>query len=622
MKLPSIKYLFLKSQNTFIRFPFTISIAIIGTLASLYVVDFNYEEYRDYTSWYHLIMTCAIGIPMFISLTFFAERLEVTKIFKLLIRCAGFIFLFLYYITLPDLFLEKHYIRMIIWLLTFHLLVSFSPYIGFKNQYAFWQFNKILFLRLLLTILYAGVLYIGISLALLAIDQLFDINIKVEYYLRLWIIMVGIFGVWFFLAGTPKHYRKLDYATKYPLGIKIFTQYILIPLVLIYAIILYTYFIKVIITQDWPVGWVVYLVLGYSILGIFSFLLLYPIREEKQNKGIRIFSKVFFISLFPLMIMFFIAIFKRVSEYGITENRLFVILLGVWLIFNTGFIIIKKYKLIRIIPISLTVLALLSINGPWNVFKISKWNQMDKLESILLKNNMLKDGKVIKATKDISIDDDVEICSALSYLAEMHGHKSIQPLFTQDLDTVFKQDTTIRYYSSYEGLNKLTTYMGIEYNLSSPFGENGKIQFSYTCQHNAAESPLVVTGYDYFINYRSYYYNYESESTDTLIKTNYILSDSTTLDIVLTPNKGNLQFINNDTIINIDIFNFVKNVTEKKISGTNNYFQYNIEDMTLNLDNRKNSYKIIFTYLSGNKIEDKLNSIQEIQAEILVSTKK
>ncbi|MBI5538575.1 MAG: DUF4153 domain-containing protein [Bacteroidia bacterium] len=621
MKLPSIKYLFLKSQNTFIRFPFTISIAIIGTLASLYVVDFNYDGYRDYTSWYHLIMTCAIGIPMFISLTLFAERLEVTKTFKLLIRCAGFIFLFLYYITLPDLFLEKHYIRMIIWLLIFHLLVSFSPYIGFKNQYSFWQFNKILFLRLLLTILYAGVLFLGISLALLAIDQLFDINIKEEYYLRLWIVHVGIFGVWFFLAGAPKHFRKLDQTTIYPLGIKIFTQYILIPLVLIYALILYTYFIKIIITQDWPVGWVVYLVLGYAILGVLSFLLLYPIREEKQNKGIRIFSNVFFISLFPLLIMFFIAIFKRVSEYGITENRLFVILLGVWLVFNAGFIIIKKYKLIRIIPLSLTVLALFSINGPWNVFKISKWNQMNRLESVLSKNNMLKDGKIIKATNKITIDDDVVICSTLSYMVDMHGHKSIQNFFTQNLDTVFNRDT-IRYYSSYEGMNKLTTYMGIEYNLSLPYVENGKTQFSYTCQYNSNESPLKVTGYDYFINYRSYYYNYENESTDTLIKTNYILSDSTKLDIILIPDKGNLQFINNDTTINIDIFAFVKNITDKKISGTNNYFQYNKEDMTLNIENTKSSYKIIFTYLSGNKIEDKLNSIQEIQADILVSTKK
>lgn len=621
MKLPSIKYLLLKSTNTFLRFPFTISVAIIGTLASLYVVDFNYAEYTDYTNWYHLIIACAIGIPMFISLTFFSERLEITKTLKLLIRCAGFIFLFLYFITMPDFFLEKHYLRMIIWMLLFHLLVSFSPYIGFKNQNAFWQFNKSLFLRLLLTILYSVVIYAGIALALLAVDQLFNVDVDGEYYLRLWIVIVGIFSVWFFLAGAPKHYRKLDQLNTYPLGIKVFTQYILIPLVILYAIILYSYFIKVIITRDWPVGWVVYLVLGYAILGIFSFLLLYPIQEEKLNKGIRLFSRIFFFSLFPLLVMFFIAIFKRISEYGITENRLLVILLGVWLVFNATFIIIKKYKLIRIIPISLAILALLAINGPWNVFKISKWNQMQKLENILSKNNMLKEGKVTKATQEISINDDVEICSTISYLVDMHGHKSIQDLFAQNLDTVFNQDS-IRYYTSYEGVNKLTVFMGIEYNLSLPYTENGKTQFSYTAQSDANETPLQVSGYDFLINYRSYYYNYENEKNDTIIKTNYKLSDSTKLDIIYTPNKGNLQIINRDTTVNFDIFNFVNNIINKQISGSNGYFQFNKNDMILNYDCRNNSYKIMFTYLSGNKTDDKINTIQEIQADILISVKK
>ena len=81
--------------------------------------------------------------------------------------------------------------------------------------------------------------------------------------------------------------------------------------------------------------------------------------------------------------MFFIAIFKRIHEYGITENRFFIILLGVWIAFNAGFIIFTKYKMIRIVPISLALIAVLSINGPWNVFKISKGQQLHRFETIL-----------------------------------------------------------------------------------------------------------------------------------------------------------------------------------------------------------------------------------------------
>ena len=560
---------------------------------------------------------------MFISLTIFSERLEVTNSFKQIIKSAGFIFLFLYFISLPDIFLEKHYIRMIIWLLLFHLLVSFSPYIGFKNQNSFWQFNKSLFIRLLVTALYSGALFVGISLALVAIDQLFNANIPGEYYLRLWILVVGIFSIWFFLAGVPKHYRKLDHLKTYPLGIKIFTQYILIPLVILYALILYSYFIKIITTQDWPVGWVVYLVLGYSILGIFSFLLLFPIQDEKQNKGIRIYSRIFFYSLFPLLVMFFIAIFKRISEYGITENRLFVILLGIWLVFNATFIVIKKFKMIRIIPISLAVLALLSINGPWNVFKISKANQLGRFEQLLNKNNLLENGKAKKSEKEITMEDDVEICSIMSYITDVHGYHALQPYFDQPLDTLFIKDS-IRYYSNYDGLIQLTEILGIEYNMYNYTRDENSFPFYYSCQYNNTDDALLVSGFDYYINYRSYYYNYDlnGERKDTIIKNNYLLPDSTNLQIDFNPETGIIAIGYNDSSLNsIDVFTFLNSVESKKVSGNNGYYQFDKNDMTLFPDSLQ-SNKIVFTYISGNKENDSIKNINEIQANILIKLNK
>ncbi|PIP55148.1 MAG: hypothetical protein COX07_01500 [Bacteroidetes bacterium CG23_combo_of_CG06-09_8_20_14_all_32_9] len=621
MKIPSLRYLIRKTKNTIVRFPFTILIAIVGTIAAFYVIDFNYSEYTDYTNWYHLIMTCTIGLPMFIAITFFSERLEITSFFKLIIRVLGFIFLLLYFLTLPDLIIEKHFVRIVLYFIGFHLLVSFSPFIGFRQHNAFWQFNKGLFLRFLLTLLYAGVLYTGISLAILAIDQLFNADIRPEWYLRLWIIIIGVFSVCFFLTGIPKYFHKLESYNVYPKGIKIFTQYILIPLVAIYAIILYVYFSKVIITQEWPVGWVVYLVLGYSLLGIFSFLLLYPIYNEAQNKGVKLFTKIFSYSLFPLLVMFFIAIVKRVSEYGFTEKRLFVILLGIWLIFINFYLIYNKFTKIKMVPISLAVIAFLSVSGTWNVFKISKWNQKQRLETLLLKNNLLKDGKVVKTSQQISITDDVEICSIITYLADMHGHTSLQSFFTPNLDTVFKTDSA-RYYSSYEGIYKLTDYMGIEYNLYTPYRENGEIQYSFSCQYETTNMPLKVSEYDYFVNYRSYFYNYDNKQTDTVINTNYTLADSSKMNIAFLPQKGKLQILLNDTTISFDVFSFMNQLINTQKNAKNGYLQVNKKDMILNYEGRKAFYKVMFIYLSGNKNNNSFSIINEIQADILIAVEK
>ena len=91
------------------------------------------------------------------------------------------------------------------------------------------------------------VLYIGISLALLAVERLFSVNVRSEVYEDCSWILGGIFSVWFFLAGFPKTYDSPDVITDYPKGLKIFTQYVLLVLVTVYLLILYAYMFKIIL---------------------------------------------------------------------------------------------------------------------------------------------------------------------------------------------------------------------------------------------------------------------------------------------------------------------------------------------------------------------------------------
>src|SRR6185436_11103061 len=69
----------------------------------------------------------------------------------------------------------------------FHLLVAFVAYWRGREPNAFWQFNRALFLRFLLAGLYAGVLYTGLTVALIAIDQLFKAHVSEKVYFRLWL---------------------------------------------------------------------------------------------------------------------------------------------------------------------------------------------------------------------------------------------------------------------------------------------------------------------------------------------------------------------------------------------------------------------------------------------------
>lgn len=92
--------------------------------------------------------------------------------------------------------------------------------------------------------------------------------------------------------------------------------------------ILYIYFIQSLVTLEWPKGTVSHLVLWYSAFSAVVLFLLYPLVQE--NKYIRLFFTWFPKLALPAILVMFAAIGIRIHAYGVTENRYFVVALGLW----------------------------------------------------------------------------------------------------------------------------------------------------------------------------------------------------------------------------------------------------------------------------------------------------
>jgi len=120
---------------------------------------------------------------------------------------------------------------------------------------------------------------------------------------------------------VPRDLAHLESVTEYPKGLKVFAQYVLFPLVMVYLVILYVYMGKIIIAWDWPQGWVSKLILGFSGAGLFSLLLLHPVTGREENVWIRTAARWYYVILIPLLVMLFFAVWRRVSEYGVTPGR-------------------------------------------------------------------------------------------------------------------------------------------------------------------------------------------------------------------------------------------------------------------------------------------------------------
>jgi hypothetical protein len=252
-------------------------------------------------------------------------------------------------------------------------------------------------------------------------------------------LLIGIFQTWFLLAGIPADVKALEAEITYPKGLKVFTQFVLLPLVGLYLSILYAYLAKIITIGEWPRGWVSNLVLGFSVVGIFSLLLIYPIRFLAGNTWIRIYARWFFRALFPLLILLSLAIWRRVREYGITESRYAVMVLAGWLCVMAVYFLLSKSKNIKFIPVTLSVLAVLVSLGPWGILAVSESSQTNRLADLFHKYSILKNGRVGKAVLPVLNADLYQISSIVQYLGERHQYASIKPWFNGKIDSILER---------------------------------------------------------------------------------------------------------------------------------------------------------------------------------------
>ncbi len=435
MKLPSLNLLYRQAKETFFRFPLVLVSALIGTYAMMRLIGFSREYYEVHSQLYlNIVMTCSLGIPLFIAAVLFAESRKFSAGMKLLVQAIPVAALLLFYFTLSndtDIFDIGRYF---LYLVAFHLLVSFSAHLSDKSQTDFWDFNQTIFLRFILSALYSGVLYAGLAIALLAFDKLFDMHIDGKRYGQLFFFIAGIFNTWFFCSGVPEiGGEKQEF--KYPKGLKIFAQYVLLPIIVVYVVILYMYLFKIIFQWSLPMGWVSYLVIGFSAAGIFSLLLIYPLKDDVR--WMRIFSRLFFAALIPQIILLFLAISRRTAEYGMTERRYYVIVLAVWLAVTTVFYLITNFRNIKYIPVTLCIIALVTSVGPWSAFNLSLNSQLGRLEEVLKKNSILVDGKIVKkADVEITENEMSDVRSIVEFLIERRKLDRIQPWFGEDLANV------------------------------------------------------------------------------------------------------------------------------------------------------------------------------------------
>jgi ribosome-binding factor A len=461
MKLPSLNTLIKNAAATFYRFPLSILIALTGCIAATILIE---NDFKQNPFVLKLLYTTMLGLPLTVGAVLYAERRGSRTIMAgvhvaSLLLLAGYM-----YFLAPDTYAEQFQPFLVFSILHIaaHLWVAVAPYIGFGERTGFWRFNEMLFSRMVLSAIFSAVLFGGLCLALFAMNNLLKIEVRDERYGELWVYIAGLFNTWFFLAGVPADYKEINTEKTFPKALKIFTQYILIPLSTIYMLILYAYGLKILFQWNLPKGWVSTLIMWYSLVSILALLLVNPLKDDTANGWVRLFMRFFFIALLPLLILLFVAVGVRIGQYGVTELRYYVLLLGCWLAAMAIYFIFSRQKNIKIIPVSLMITSLLTLFGPWGVFSVSNRSQLNRLEKLLVKNEMWSEGgKIKEPKKEVAKKDRQEIQGIIEYIVEHNRVSSLQHIYDVDLEklekSVYPTDTleANAYVSRYNRKSKM-----------------------------------------------------------------------------------------------------------------------------------------------------------------------
>lgn len=435
-----------------LNYPLVLLMSLATVIVIVYGIETNPNNVEEYLL-LRLGITFALGISSQFALKMLAQRIKNGLVWQL----TGILFLIGFFFVFPSEeknFSEVYGFIIVPTFILSHLLVAFISFTKNENEETnFWQYNKNLFINLFLTAVFTGVLTSGVQLAILAVQELFNFDFKGEIYLETFATLSILGSTSIFLLFNESGLEYLEKEGSYPVVLKFFTQFILIPLLIIYVVILYFYCLKITINWELPRGWVSYLVLAYSIVGIFALLLVHPLHKEKAKSWIILFSKIFYYTLIPLIVLLFVAIFTRVLQYGYTEARYFVLLISVWLTTVVFYFIFFKKATIKFIPISLFAFGVIALIFPYfNAFSVSKRSQENELKQILTNNKLMVNGLIdFKAPIADSLKNEVE--SKLEYLSQRSDKEYLKTYLDVKTKALVEKD---KYW--YNGLFKNVTY--------------------------------------------------------------------------------------------------------------------------------------------------------------------
>lgn len=421
-------------QNSVRRFP--LPSAFVTLLTLILIIEVNDNDAIADRTFFTLCYYFSVGFLLTLTLRLWEEE-NVKRSTVRVVNVIAHVLLLADAIYLNNVFTGIGSVELLVAhgsaIFTLFISLFFLSFWHEKDNIVSWNFTLQLILNAGICTLIGHVMMAGMSLLLASLHLLFGFDVRSEWYVIIECIFGLLLSALLFLGRIPLGAKKHDHEPLDSSFLNAVMRFLFLPLVGLYILVLYFYAGKILLTWELPDGWVSWLVCASMVGCIVIEFGLYPVRKLQDKRADHLIARWLPVVILPLLLLMSVGIVRRLSDYGITVNRLYLLTLNLWFYFVCITLFLTKARRINWITISFTLIFLLTSALPINYISLTRHHMTSSIERILegqrLPLNAAQFDKLMKALPE---EDGQRLCIRLDYMRQTFGYQSTDAYIDND----------------------------------------------------------------------------------------------------------------------------------------------------------------------------------------------
>jgi len=267
---------------------------------------------------------------------------------------------------------------------TASLGIFVAPFWKDRDENAFWIFLFKSIKALVVGALVAALLFGSIAVLVFAFGTLFEYEFDDIIFLYIFYFCASVVFPILYFSGIP----SIEECREEPPALNKFAtstiRFLFAPVLSLAILLFYAYIVKFILLWDMPQGMVSYFVSGFMLYMLALVTVLYPTRLAPGNTFEKKLLKVFPAACIPLVAMMSVGLIRRISDYGISAERIYALSINIFFYIIIAVFLIDKVKCkSRYIAVIFCAIFFVITDTPLSAYSISQRVWMGSIREAL-----------------------------------------------------------------------------------------------------------------------------------------------------------------------------------------------------------------------------------------------